>query len=65
MGINFYINKDVLIPRSDTECLVEEALLQIKKNNLSKILDLCCGNGCIGLAIAHYLKKGNIVRFFC
>ncbi|UGQ15893.1 peptide chain release factor N(5)-glutamine methyltransferase [Borrelia sp. RT5S] len=57
MGINFYINKDVLIPRSDTECLVEEALLQIKKNNLNKILDLCCGSGCIGLAIAYYLKK--------
>ncbi|ACH94449.1 peptide chain release factor N(5)-glutamine methyltransferase [Borrelia recurrentis] len=57
MGIKFYINKHVLIPRDDTECLVEEALIQIKKNNLSKILDLCCGSGCIGLTIAYYLKQ--------
>ncbi|UER67392.1 peptide chain release factor N(5)-glutamine methyltransferase [Borrelia sp. BU AG58] len=57
MGINFYINKDVLIPRADTECLVEEALAQIQKNNLSRILDLCCGSGCIGLTIAHYLRR--------
>ncbi|AYE36085.1 peptide chain release factor N(5)-glutamine methyltransferase [Borrelia turcica IST7] len=64
MGLNFYINKDVLIPRADTECLVEEALMQIKKNNLSKILDLCCGSGCIGLAIAHYLKKKVILSDF-
>ncbi|UPA11889.1 peptide chain release factor N(5)-glutamine methyltransferase [Borrelia venezuelensis] len=56
MGIEFYINKHVLIPREDTECLVEEALIQIKKHNLNKILDLCCGSGCIGLTIAHYLK---------
>ncbi|AHH03160.1 HemK family methylase [Borrelia nietonii YOR] len=57
MGIKFYINKHVLIPRADTECLVEEALIQIKKHNLNKILDLCCGSGCIGLTIAHYLKR--------
>ncbi|AHH10352.1 peptide chain release factor N(5)-glutamine methyltransferase [Borrelia coriaceae] len=56
MSIEFYINKHVLIPRSDTECLVEEALIQIKKHNFNKILDLCCGSGCIGLTIAHYLK---------
>ncbi|QFP42116.1 peptide chain release factor N(5)-glutamine methyltransferase [Borrelia miyamotoi] len=56
MGIKFYINKHVLIPRADTECIVEEALIQIQKNNLSKILDLCCGSGCIGLTIAHYSK---------
>ncbi|BCR21632.1 peptide chain release factor N(5)-glutamine methyltransferase [Borrelia sp. HM] len=57
MGIEFNINKYVLIPRADTECLVEEALIQIKKNNLNRILDLCCGSGCIGLTIAHYIKS--------
>ena len=57
MGIEFNINKHVLIPRADTECLVEEALIQIKKNKLNKILDLCCGSGCIGLTIAHYVKS--------
>ncbi len=61
MGIKFYINKHVLIPRADTEYLVEEALIQIKKNNLNKILDLCCGSGCIGLSIAHYLQKKVIL----
>ncbi|QMU98999.1 peptide chain release factor N(5)-glutamine methyltransferase [Borrelia sp. A-FGy1] len=64
MGINFYINKYVLIPRADTECLVEEALIQIKKNNLNKILDLCCGSGCIGLTIAYYIKKKVILSDF-
>nr|WP_024654067.1 peptide chain release factor N(5)-glutamine methyltransferase [Borrelia persica] len=57
MGLKFYVNKNVLIPRADTECLVEEALIQIKEYNLSKILDLCCGSGCIGLTIAYYLKQ--------
>ncbi|AHH08158.1 peptide chain release factor N(5)-glutamine methyltransferase [Borrelia anserina] len=61
MGIKFYINKHVLIPREDTECLAEEALTQIRKHNLNKILDLCCGSGCIGLTIAYYLKRKVIL----
>ncbi|WP_424632282.1 peptide chain release factor N(5)-glutamine methyltransferase [Borreliella lusitaniae] len=61
MGIEFNLNKHVLIPRFDTECLVEEALIQIQKNGFEKILDLCCGSGCIGLSIAHYMKKKVIL----
>ncbi|WNY68423.1 peptide chain release factor N(5)-glutamine methyltransferase [Borreliella lusitaniae] len=61
MGIEFSLNKHVLIPRFDTECLVEEALIQIQKNGFEKILDLCCGSGCIGLSIAHYMKKKVIL----
>ncbi len=57
MGIEFSLNKHVLIPRFDTECLVEEALIQIQQNGFKKILDLCCGSGCIGLSIAYYTKK--------
>ncbi|AJA90028.1 SAM-dependent methyltransferase [Borreliella chilensis] len=61
MGIEFILNKHVLIPRFDTECLVEEALIQIQQNSLKKILDLCCGSGCIGLSIAHYTQKKVIL----
>ncbi|QFI14337.1 peptide chain release factor N(5)-glutamine methyltransferase [Borrelia sp. CA_690] len=61
MGIEFSLNKHVLIPRFDTECLAEEALIQIKQNGFKKILDLCCGSGCIGLSIAYYMKQKVIL----
>ena len=54
-GLNFYVDKNVLIPRPETELLVDWALecvakLQLKKAQVS-ILDLGCGSGCIGLAL--------------
>jgi len=55
-GESFIVNSDVLIPRPETETLVETALdwnKRIKKEN-TKILDLGCGSGCIGLSL---LKK--------
>lgn len=61
MGIEFSLNRHVLIPRFDTECLVEEALIQIQQNGFKKILDLCCGSGCIGLSIAYLTKKTVIL----
>ncbi|WKC90595.1 peptide chain release factor N(5)-glutamine methyltransferase [Borreliella carolinensis] len=61
MGIEFDLNKHVLIPRFDTECLVEEALIQIQQNRFKKILDLCCGSGCIGLSIAYYMREKVIL----
>lgn len=55
MGLDFQVTQDVLIPRQDTEILVEEAISMIQ--GPQKILDVCTGSGCILLSILHYVKK--------
>lgn len=52
MGMDFYVEPGVLIPRPDTEILVEECIKLIKEKNITKICDMCCGSGAIGIAIA-------------
>ena len=54
MGLEFFVNSDVLCPRPDTEVLVETALERIRPG--SKILDMCTGSGCIVLSLLHYAK---------
>lgn len=52
MGIDFYIEPGVLIPRPDTEVLVETVLNDIREKNYRTLCDVCCGSGVIGLSIA-------------
>lgn len=51
MGLEFYVNQHVLIPRQDTETLVELVLEQ-QKNQKIRLLDLCTGSGCIAISLA-------------
>ncbi len=48
----YIVNKDVLIPRADSETLVETAIQYIKSNNLKTGLDMCTGSGALGISIA-------------
>ena len=61
-GLTLDICRDVLIPRSDTETLVERALEHLKdKTGPVRVLDLCAGSGCIGLAVAHQYPNASVV----
>ncbi len=57
----FKVTEDTLIPRADTETLVEEALADIveryQDQDSVRILDLCCGTGCIGISVAKVLSE--------
>ncbi|MCD2493078.1 peptide chain release factor N(5)-glutamine methyltransferase [Lacrimispora sp. NSJ-141] len=60
MGLSFRVNEHVLIPRQDTETLVERVLEDVRRTRAGAeglhILDLCTGSGCIGISLAHYLR---------
>ena len=58
MGLDFHVNEHVLIPRQDTECLVERVLPYVDGK---RVLDVCTGSGCIAIAIAK-LGKPLIVH---
>ena len=60
-GLPLDISKDVLIPRPDTEVLVEQALEYICPLGECRVLDLCAGSGCIGLAVASQAPQARVV----
>ncbi|AEB76947.1 peptide chain release factor N(5)-glutamine methyltransferase [Clostridium botulinum] len=60
MGLNFNVKKGVLIPRADTEILVEEVIKEIRENGYNNICDVCCGSGAIGISIAKYINKTRV-----
>lgn len=64
MKLDFYVDENVLIPRADTEILVEE-VINICNQNVNKayeILDLCAGSGAIGISIAKNINKATILE---
>jgi len=57
-GLPLEVTTDTLIPRPDTETLVEVAIEQLKTRSKGRILDLCCGTGCVGLATLKHVSDG-------
>ncbi|MBU1027153.1 MAG: peptide chain release factor N(5)-glutamine methyltransferase [Candidatus Margulisbacteria bacterium] len=62
MSLEFYVNRSVLIPRPETEELVETIISLIKTNsNLTTIADIGTGSGVIAITLAKYLKDINVI----
>ena len=59
-GIEFYVDKNVLIPRPDTEILIETILKIAQPTKKYNILDIGTGSGCIAIALAKHLPNSNI-----
>lgn len=60
-GLSLEVTPDVLIPRDDTMAVTELAIEMLRtRPQPQRVLDLCCGSGCIGLAIAHQLPSARV-----
>ena len=63
MGMDFIVKPGVLIPRPDTEILVEEVIKHIKEKGYTDICDVCSGSGAIGIAIAEFIKSTKVALY--
>ena len=61
MGIDFIVSPAVLIPRQDTETLVEEIIKEARENNYKSAVDIGTGSGCISISLATYINDISIV----
>jgi release factor glutamine methyltransferase len=60
-GLELTVTKDVLIPRPETEFVVETLIAKLPRDTTSRVLDLCTGSGCLAIAIAHELRSCTLV----
>ncbi len=62
MGLSFYVDSSTLIPRPDTETIVETLIEENTFEN-PRITDLCSGSGCIGISLAHFIKNSTVTMY--
>ncbi|MBQ3573104.1 MAG: peptide chain release factor N(5)-glutamine methyltransferase, partial [Clostridia bacterium] len=60
MSLPFAVSPDVLVPRADTETLVEAVMHRLDKKRQLRVADICCGSGCIGISLAYYMKNISV-----
>lgn len=60
MKMDFFVDENVLIPRPDTEILVEEVIKIAQKYNSPRILDLCTGSGAIAISLKKYIPSAQV-----
>lgn len=60
MGLQFYVDNRVLIPRQDTETLVESVIVALHQLSNPDVLDMCAGSGAIGLSVKTLIPSANV-----